>query len=261
MSHCLTIAKSENSKYNIKLCQTAQFYIMQQIYFNRKMMNKGKLLLNALIKFIAGIILFSMLLFIPVGTCNYPEAWQLLSLLFIPMFIIGSFLFIYSPELLAKRIDSKEKIKRQKGIIKFSGFIFITTFIIAGLDKRFGWSDISYTIRFIFSLLFLFSYALYAEVMRENIWLSRTIKVSEGQKTVTTGLYRIVRHPMYLASLLMFTSMPIILGSWYAFAVILLYIPIIVARIIDEERFLKNNLEGYQEYCQKLRWRLVPFIW
>ena len=224
-------------------------------------MSKGRLLLETLIKFIAGVTLFSIMLFIPAGTCNYPEAWQLLSLLFIPMLLIDIFLLIHSPELLAKRIDSKEKIKRQDGIIKFSGLIFIATFIVAGLDKRYGWSEIPYTCRMTFSLLFLISYAMYAEVLRENKWLSRTIKVAEEQKTVTDGLYRIVRHPMYLASVLMFTSMPIILGSWYAFAIILLYIPLIAARIVDEERYLSNNLEGYNEYCQKLRWRLIPFIW
>lgn len=218
-------------------------------------------LINAVIKYIAGVIIFAALLFIPAGTFHFPEAWQVMFLLFVPMFAMGIALSIYSPNLLAERLDAKEKSKKQQGIIKFSGLIFLAGFIVAGLDKRYNWSEIPFTLRATCSILFLLSYAMYAEVMRENAWLSRSIKVVEGQKVVSSGLYGIVRHPMYSATLLMFTSMPIILGSWYSLAIFLFYIPAIVARIIEEEHLLTKELTGYSDYCKEHRWRLIPFIW
>ena len=218
-------------------------------------------MLSGLIKYIAGLLLMALLLFLPAGSVYYSGGWLLLLSLFVPMFIFGVVLVVAAPELLAKRLNSKEKRDKQGAIVRLSGLMFVAGFVVAGLDFRYGWSAVPEAVVYSSVALFLLSYLLYAEVMRENAWLSRTIEVSENQKVVSTGLYGIVRHPMYTATVVLFLSMPLILGSWWAFGVFLLYIPMIVARIIDEERLLAAELDGYAEYCTQVRWRLLPFVW
>ena len=222
---------------------------------------RGAIALSGLVKYIVGLGIMALLLFLPAGTINYCGGWRLLVLLFVPMFIFGIMLVIASPDLLARRLKSKEKRSVQSGIIRFSGLMFVVGFVVAGLDFRFGWSSVPQMVIYVAEALFLISYILYAEVMRENEWLSRTIEVSAGQKVVSTGLYGIVRHPMYTATLLLFLTMPLILGSWWALAIFVLYVPMIVVRIIDEERLLHQELDGYSDYCRRIRWRLLPFIW
>ena len=219
------------------------------------------LVLNGLVKYIAGLVIMALLLFLPAGTMHYLGGWRLLLLLFVPMLIFGIVLVIAAPDLLARRLKSKEKRSVQSGIIRFSGLMFIAGFVVAGLDFRFVWSVVPQAVVYTAEALFLISYILYAEVMRENEWLSRTVEVSVGQTVVSTGLYSIVRHPMYTTTVLLFLTMPLILGSWWAFAIFMLYIPMIVARIIDEERLLAVELDGYAEYCKRVRWRLLPFVW
>lgn len=221
----------------------------------------GALVLGGLIKYIAGLLLLSLLIFLPAGTIAFKGGWLLIVSLFVPMFIFGVVLVVAAPELLAKRLNSKEKRDKQGAIVRLSGLMFVAGFVVAGLDFRYGWSAVPEAVVYSSVALFLLSYLLYAEVMRENAWLSRTIEVSENQKVVSTGLYGIVRHPMYTATVVLFLSMPLILGSWWAFGVFLLYIPMIVARIIDEERLLAAELDGYAEYCTQVRWRLLPFVW
>lgn len=225
------------------------------------MKQKAKLAIGALTKYLVGVVAISALLFVPAGSIEYTGAWRLLALLFVPMLLLGIVLLITSPELLQRRLDSKEKRTTQSGIVRLSGLIFVVGFVVAGLDWRFGWSCINTPTTIIASLLFLLGYGLYWEVMRENVWLSRTIGVSEGQKDIQTGLYGIVRHPMYFATLLMFLPIPLILGSWWALCAFVLYIPIIAIRTLDEERLLCVELHGYEEYCQRIRWRIFPFIW
>lgn len=225
------------------------------------MSTKGKLLLNAVIKGIMGGIIVALLIFMPAGTFDFNNGWLLMGILFIPMFIMGIVMWLWCPDLLRRRLDSKEKRHTQLGVVKFSGLLFIIGFVIAGLDHRWGWSSVPNWVSLSGAALFLVGYVLYGEVMRENMWLSRTIHVEDNQKVVTTGLYSIVRHPMYAATLLMFLPIPIILGSWWAIPIFSLYIPIIVCRILDEESLLLNDLSGYTEYCNKLRWRLIPFVW
>lgn len=203
----------------------------------------------------------ALLLFVPAGTLAYRGAWRLIALLFIPMLLLGTALLVRAPETLQRRLNSKEKRKKQDGIVKISGALFILAFIVAGLDFRFGWSNVGKGTIYTAGVLFIISYALYAEVMRENKWLSRTVETSAGQKVVSNGLYGIVRHPMYTATIVMFLSMPLVLGSWWAFIVMITYIPIIAARIKDEEHLLKAELDGYTAYCRKVRWRLVPYLW
>ena len=222
---------------------------------------RGALVLGGLIKYIAGLLLLSLLIFLPAGTIAFKGGWLLIVSLFVPMFIFGVVLVVAAPELLAKRLNSKEKRDKQGAIVRLSGLMFVAGFVVAGLDFRYGWSAVPEAVVYSSVALFLLSYLLYAEVMRENAWLSRTIEVSENQKVVSTGLYGIVRHPMYTATVVLFLSMPLILGSWWAFGVFLLYIPMIVARIIDEERLLAAELDGYAEYCTQVRWRLLPFVW
>ena len=220
-----------------------------------------KLFIGALGKLLVGLSAIVLLLFAPAGTFAFPGAWRLICALFIPMFIIGIAFFIWHPETLSKRLRSKEERTKQKGIVAFSGLIFIASFILAGLDYRFGWSDIPSWIIWGSTTLFLLSYGMYAEVMRENEWLSRSIEVIEGQKVINSGLYGIVRHPMYTATIGMFLSMPIMVGSWWAFMAMIPYVPIIICRIKDEEMLLTNELDGYPEYKQKVKWRLIPYIW
>ncbi|HJJ67511.1 MAG TPA: isoprenylcysteine carboxylmethyltransferase family protein [Methanocorpusculum sp.] len=220
----------------------------------------SKLLFQAIFKFIAGIILIGVLVFLPAGTFYFGGV-LLCGLLFIPMLVLGGILFVKSPKLLQKRLDSKEKAVTQKGVVFASAMIFTAGFVIAGLDCRFSWSIVPAWIVITASVLFLISYGLYAEVIRENAYLSRTISVQEGQKVVDTGLYGIIRHPMYAATILMFLSIPLILGSWYAFFVFLLYPIVIIVRIIYEEKVLDNELHGYLEYKKRVRYRIIPFLW
>ena len=220
-----------------------------------------KLIFNALIKFIMGLILVCLLLFLPAGTVNYSGAWLFIMLLFIPMLLLGIVMLLKAPDLLRKRLDGKEKQIEQKGIVAFSALIFIAGFVVSGLDFRFCWSTVPLAVVITASVLFLLSYGIYAEVMRENAYLSRTIKVQEGQKVVDTGLYGIVRHPMYMATVLLFLMIPLVLGSWYGFIVFFAYPFIIALRIRGEERLLIEQLDGYPEYMERVKYRLIPFIW
>lgn len=220
-----------------------------------------KLLINALTKFTFGLLLVGLLIFLPAGTLGYTYGWLLIGLLFGPMLIAGFVMFFQSPDFLAKRLDVKEKQATQKGVVAFSGLMFIAGFVVAGLDFRFGWSRMPLPVTIVASVLFLLAYALYAEVMRENAYLSRTIKVEEGQKVVDTGLYGIVRHPMYMATILLFLMMPLVLGSWYALIVFAFYPAIIIVRLKDEEDLLTRELPGYAEYKKKVKYRIILFIW
>ena len=220
-----------------------------------------KLLINGLIKFLSGLLLVGLLIFLPAGTLAYSNGWLLIALLFVPMLIAGFVMFFKSPDFLAKRLDVKEKQGKQKGVVAFSGLMFIAGFAVAGLDFRFGWSKMPAVVVVVASVLFLMAYALYAQVMRENAYLSRTIKVEEGQKVVDTGLYGIVRHPMYMATILLFLMIPIILGSWYALIAFAFYPAIIIVRLKDEEELLTRELAGYDAYKKKVKYRILPFIW
>ena len=220
-----------------------------------------KLFLSAISKLVIGLGAIATLLFAPAGTFAFPGAWRLLTLLFIPMIIMGVALLIWAPETLSRRLRSKEERVKQKGVVALSGILFVASFILAGLDFRFGWSSLPHWVVWTSSIVFLLSYGMYAEVMRENEWLSRSIEVMEGQKVVSTGLYGIVRHPMYTATILMFMAMPLVMGSWWAFLVMVPYVIAIVTRIKDEETLLTKELEGYQEYKEKVRWKLIPYIW
>ena len=220
-----------------------------------------KLFISAISKLVIGLGAIATLLFAPAGTFAFPGAWRLLMLLFIPMIIMGVTLLIWAPETLSRRLRSKEERVKQKGVVALSGLLFVASFILAGLDFRFGWSSLPNWALWTSSIVFLLSYGMYAEVMRENEWLSRSIEVMEGQKVVSTGLYGIVRHPMYTATIAMFLAMPLMMGSWWAFLVMIPYVLAIVTRIKDEETLLTKELEGYQEYKEKVRWRLIPYIW
>ena len=220
-----------------------------------------KLLINALTKFTCGLLLVGLLLFLPAGTLAYANGWLLVGLLFVPMLIAGFVMLFKAPDLLEKRLDVKEKQSTQKGVIGFSALMFIGGFVVAGLDYRFGWSKMPTAVVAVAAVLFVVAYALYAEVMRENAYLSRTVKVEEGQTVVDTGLYGIVRHPMYMATILLFLMMPIVLGSWYALLIFAFYPAIIIVRLRDEEELLTRELPGYREYKQKVKYRILPFIW
>lgn len=220
-----------------------------------------KLLIDALTKFACGLLLVGVLLFLPAGTLGYAGGWLLIGLLFGPMLIAGFVMLFKSPDFLAKRLDVKEKQATQKGVVAFSGLMFIAGFVVAGLDHRFGWSNMPLWVTVAAAVLFLAAYLLYAEVMRENAYLSRTVKVEEGQTVVDTGLYGIVRHPMYMATIFLFLAMPIVLGSWYALIVFAFYPAIIVVRLKDEEELLTRELDGYEAYKKKVKYRILPFIW
>lgn len=220
-----------------------------------------KLFWSAIIKFTAGVFLVGALIFLPAGTLRFAGGWLLMGILFIPMFLAGLVMMAKDPNLLRSRLNAKEKESGQDLVIKLSGLMFLVGFILAGLDHRFGWSRLPMTVNYIGAGLFLTAYVLYAEVLRENAWLSRTIEVQQGQTVVSTGLYGIVRHPMYAATLLLFQSMPLVLGSIPAFLVFLCYPAIIAKRILGEEEVLKRDLPGYAEYLHKVRWRLIPYIW
>ena len=220
-----------------------------------------KLFLEAVFKFLLGVVLISLLIFMPAGTIYYFNGWLFMGVLFVPMFIAGIIMMIKNPKLLASRLDMKEKQKRQGIVIKLSGLMFIVGFIVAGLDYRFSWFILSPIISYIASLLFIIGYLLFGVVLKQNTYLSRTIKVEDNQKVIDTGLYGIVRHPMYSATLILFLSMPLILGSLISFIIFLMYPILISVRIKEEEKFLEKELTGYLEYKKKVKYRIIPFIW
>ena len=220
-----------------------------------------KLLINALTKFLCGLLIVGLLLFLPAGTLSYTYGWLFIGLLFVPMLIAGLVMFFKSPDFLAKRLEAKEKQATQKGVVALSGLMFVAGFVVAGLDFRFGWSKMPAAVTAVASVLFLVAYVLYGEVMRENAYLSRTIQVEEGQTVVDTGLYGIVRHPMYMATILLFLMIPLVLGSWYALIIFAFYPAIIIVRLKDEEDLLTRELPGYAEYKKKVKYRIIPFIW
>lgn len=220
-----------------------------------------KLFCQAIIKFAMGILIIGVLLFIPAGTLDYWQAWVLIAILFIPMFFAGIVMMLKSPELLQKRLNANEKESEQKQVIALSGSMFLVAFIVAGLNIRFGWLILPAWISYVAASIFLFAYILYAEVLRENMYLSRTVEVQENQKVIDTGLYGIVRHPMYMATLFLFLSMPLILGSVFSFLILLLYIPIIRKRVKNEEKVLEQGLSGYLEYEKKVKYKMIPYIW
>lgn len=221
----------------------------------------NNLLIQALIKFFAGVVLLGLLLFLPAGSFQYWQGWLLMGILFVPMFIAGLVMMAKSPELLKKRLNAKEEEKEQKTVVALSGVLFIVAFVLAGLNWRFGWCVLPDWAVWVAAGLFLACYLLYAEVLRENAYLSRTIEVQEDQKVIDTGLYGIVRHPMYMATTVLFLSMPLVLGSPLSFLVMLLYIPLIAKRIRNEEQVLEAGLAGYKEYKKNVKYRIIPFVW
>lgn len=221
----------------------------------------GKLFAEAIVKFLAGVILVGALIFLPAGTILFWNGWLLMGILFIPMFLAGLVMMVKNPSLLASRLDAKENQKDQGLVVKLSGLMFLLGFLVSGLGHRFGWYMLPRSASIAGAVVFLAAYALYAEVLRENAYLSRTIKVQEGQTVVDTGLYGIVRHPMYSVTLLLFLSMPLVLGSVYAFLIFLVYPLIITKRIRGEEAFLERELAGYGEYKKKVKYRMIPFVW
>ena len=220
-----------------------------------------KLFVQAIVKFLSGLVMVALLLFLPAGTLAWWQAWLLIGILFIPMFIAGLIMMKKTPDLLRRRLDVREKQGEQKTVIALSGLMFLAAFIVAGLNFRYGWIVLPSWVSIASAVVFLLAYALYAEVLRENVWLSRTVEVQENQKVVDTGLYGIVRHPMYMSTLLLFLSMPLVLGSVISFVIILAYIPIIAKRIRNEEQVLENGLEGYAEYKKRVRYKVIPFVW
>ena len=220
-----------------------------------------KLFIQAITKFIVGFIIIALLLFIPAGTLNYWNAWIFICILFVPMFIVGIILMIKSPDLLRKRLNSKEKESEQGILLMVCGVMFISGFVVSGLNYRFEWIILPKMIVFIATSIFLFGYLLYAEVLRENMYLSRIIEIEENQKVIDTGLYSIIRHPMYLSTILLFLSIPLVLGSLFSFLIFLIYPVIIARRIRNEEQVLEEGLKGYSEYKKKVKYRVIPFIW
>ena len=219
------------------------------------------LLTQALIKFLAGILLLGLLIFLPAGSYAYWQGWLLMVILFVPMFIAGIVMLVKSPDLLSKRLNVKEKENDQKTVVALSGLLFMISFVTAGLNWRLNWWILPDWVVWTAAALFILSYLLYAEVLRENEYLSRTIEVQEGQKVIDTGLYGIVRHPMYMATVIMFLSMPLVLGSPISFIIMLGYIPVIAKRIRNEETVLSEGLDGYKEYMKRVKYKVIPFIW
>lgn len=220
-----------------------------------------ELFIQAISKYLGGVLLVGLLLFLPAGTFSYWQGWLLMGILFLPMFIAGLVMMKKSPELLRKRLNAKEEQSEQKSVVALSGVMFLAAFIIAGLNFRFRWCLLPGWVSWAAAVLFLLAYALYAEVLRENVYLSRTIEVQENQKVVDSGLYGIVRHPMYMSTLILFLSKPLVLGSPISFGIMLFYIPIIAKRIRNEEKVLESGLEGYKEYKQRVRYKVIPYIW
>ena len=220
-----------------------------------------KLFVQAIAKFLLGVVLVGALIFLPAGTTEFFGGWLLMGILFVPMFLAGIVMMLKNPDLLKKRLNAKEKESEQSLVVKLSGLMFLAGFILAGLDFRFGWLPLPKGVSIGAAVVFVIAYALYAEVLRENTYLSRTIEVQEGQKVIDTGLYGIVRHPMYAVTLLLFMSMPLVLGSAISFVVFLAYPFIIAKRLKNEETLLEKELDGYAEYKKKVKYRLIPFIW
>lgn len=220
-----------------------------------------KLMISALVKVILGIVLVGLLVFLPAGTLSFTAGWIFMGVLFVPLLILGILLFIKAPKLLEKRLESKEEEKTQKVVVAASALIFVGGFVVAGLDYRFSWSRVPFFVTIIAAVLFLVSYGLYVEVMRENAHLSRTVKVTDEQEVVSTGLYSVVRHPMYMATVLMFMMIPLILSSWISFIIFALYPFVLTFRIRNEEELLTRELKGYKEYKEKVKYRMIPFIW
>ena len=220
-----------------------------------------KLFIQAITKFSLGVVLVGLLIFLPAGSFSFANGWLFMGNLFVPMFLAGIVMMLKNPKLLESRLDAKEEQKEQSLVVKLSGLMFLAGFIVAGLGFRFNWYTLPKSVVIGASVVFLVSYILYAEVLRENTYLSRTIEVQENQKVIDTGLYGIVRHPMYSVTLLLFLSMPLVLGSIYSFLIFLVYPFIIAKRIKNEEEFLEKELDGYREYKQKVKYRLIPFIW
>ena len=221
----------------------------------------AKLFFQAIVKFIIGVLLVAALLFIPAGSFSYFGGWLFLGILFIPMFIAGIIMTFKSPELLKKRLNAKEEQSEQKTVLLLSGIMFLAAFVVAGLNYRFGWIVLPLWVNIAAAAVFLLGYVLYAEVLRENVYLSRTVEVQENQKVIDTGLYGVVRHPMYMSTLILFLALPLVLGSVLSLCIMLFYIPIIIMRIKNEEQVLKEGLEGYEEYMKKVKYRIIPFIW
>ena len=220
-----------------------------------------KLFLQALTKFLLGIIIFGLLIFLPAGSLHYWQGWLLMGILFVPMFVAGLLLMVKNPELLRKRLNAKEEEKEQKSVVALSGVMFVAAFVVAGLNWRFQWLMLPDWAVWVAAALFLFGYVLYAEVLRENTYLSRTIEVQEDQKVIDTGLYGIVRHPMYTATIILFLAMPLVLASPISFLIMLFYIPLIAKRIRNEEAVLEEGLKGYREYKQRVKYKVFPYIW
>ena len=220
-----------------------------------------KLFVQAIIKFLAGFILVGVLIFLPAGTWSWWQGWLLMGILFVPMFGAGLVMMKKSPELLRKRLNAKEQESEQKTVLLLSGCMFLAAFIVAGLNFRFGWIILPDWVSWAAAAMFLAGYILYAEVLRENVYLSRTVEVQENQKVIDTGLYGIVRHPMYMSTLLLFLAMPLVLGSVISFVIMLLYIPVIAKRIRNEEEVLEKGLEGYTEYKKKVKYKVIPYVW
>ena len=220
-----------------------------------------KLFIGAITKFLLGVVLVGVLIFLPAGTFSFFNGWLLMGILFIPMFFAGIVMLFKNPDLLKSRLDAKEKQNEQSLVVKLSGLMFLAGFVVAGLGVRLGWYALPKPVVIVAAVIFIIAYILYAEVLRENTYLSRTIEVQENQKVIDTGLYGIVRHPMYSVTLLLFLSMPLVLGSVYSFIIFLVYPFIIAKRIKHEEEFLEKELNGYREYKQKVKYRLIPFIW
>ena len=222
---------------------------------------ENNLLTQALAKFFLGVIILGILIFLPAWSLHYWQGWLLMGILFVPMFVAGLVLLAKNPDLLRKRLNAKEQEAEQKTVVKLSGLLFITAFVVAGLNWRFGWWVLPDWAVWVAAGLFLASYLLYAEALRENTFLSRTIEVQENQKVIDTGLYGIVRHPMYTATTILFLAMPLVLASPFSFLIMLGYIPVIAKRIKNEEKVLEEGLVGYAEYKKKVKYRILPFIW
>ena len=221
----------------------------------------AKLFGQGIRKFVSGIVIIGIILFVPAGSFGFWQGWLLMGILFVPMLVAGLIMMKRSPDLLRKRLNAKEEQPEQKTVLFLSGLMFIAAFVVAGLNFRFGWLTLPNWIPILFAVVFLLAYTLYAEVMRENVYLSRTVEVQENQQVVDTGLYGIVRHPMYMTTLLLFLSMPLVLGSLISFLIMFLYLPIIAKRMRNEEQVLSEGLPGYAEYMKKVKYRVIPFIW
>jgi len=222
---------------------------------------KKKLLISGMLKYLCGVLAMGLMLFWPAGTIRYPGGWRLMAALFIPMLALGIWLYVKHPSLLEKRLENRETQTAQKAAVGLSGLLFILGFVLCGLDHRFGWTHVPLWLRVMAAVVQLLGYAAYAEVMRENAWLSRTVHVQEGQQVVSSGLYGVVRHPMYTATVFLFLSIPLVLGSWAGFAAFVPFVPVLMVRALKEEQLLVKELNGYEAYQRKVKWRLIPYIW